>query len=151
MVSVRVRAVANVMGLRRGDEGDVETGTAHVDAMINAGYLQVLEYLPDPAPAAQFAQPNSFGEAKVIDPDFDKKNWAAPVGGVEEEKEVKPNGKAKSSKSRPRPSRARSAAARRSAGDAGDGSDAQPRVGDSAGGHGEPQGSSSDEQTVGEA
>lgn len=164
MVSVRVRAVANVMGLRRGDEGDVETGTAHIDAMINAGYLQVIDYLPDPiptVPAARFAQPNSFGEAAVVElPDrlplagaeiFEKMvaDTAPAVEVIEEE--VKPRGKTNSSKARSRPSRSRSAATRRPTGDAGDGSDAQPGLGDGPGGHGEPASPAPDEQAGGEA
>lgn len=148
MAQVRVRAVANVMGLRRGDVGDVETGSPHVDAMINRGYLEVLEYLPDPEPvvprAKQFAPPKSFGAAKVVDPDFDKKNWVAPVGGVEEVPEVKSSGKANSSKGRSRVSRPRSTAASRAAGNAGDDSDAGSGVSDGAGGHGEPAGTASD-------
>jgi hypothetical protein len=158
VVQVRVRAVANVMGLRRGDEGDVETGSAHIDAMINAGYLQVIEYLPDPIPivtAVQFAHPNSFGDAVVVETKLGKFETPPPTkvepGSTLESEEVKPRGKANSSKSRPRPSRSRSAAARRPAGDAGDGSDAQPSVGDRASGHGEPTGPASDEQAGGEA
>lgn len=50
MPVLRVKAVANVMGLRRGDEGEVVTGEPFVDAMVNAGYLQVLETYPDPEP-----------------------------------------------------------------------------------------------------
>ena len=149
MVQVRVRAVANVMGLRRGDEGDVETGSAHIDAMINAGYLQVIEYLPDPipvVPAARFAQPRSFGEAVEV-PLLDE----IPLPVVEEIKEVKPSGKTNSSKNRSRPSRSRSSAARRPAGDAGDGPDAQPSVGDGTSGHGEPASPASNEQAGGEA
>lgn len=50
MPVLRVKAVANIMGLRRGDEGEVVTGEPFVDAMVNAGYLQVLETYPDPEP-----------------------------------------------------------------------------------------------------
>lgn len=135
MAQVRVRAVANVMGLRRGDTGDVETGSTHVDAMINAGYLEVLEYLEDPAPivpvaAKQFAQPNSFGNAEVVE--------------LPDAVEVKTNGKNNKGSSRPRPSRSRSDAGRGSTGDAGDGADARQGVGDSASGHGEAPGGAPD-------
>lgn len=123
------------MGLRRGDTGDVETGSVHVDTMINRGYLEILEYLPDPEPrvpvverAKQFAQPNSFGDAQVVE--------------LPDEVEVKSDGKPR--KARSRPSRARSAAGRRPAGDAGDGSDAREGVSDSTSGHGEPAGSAPD-------
>lgn len=148
MGQVRVRAVANVMGLRRGDEGDVETGGTHVDAMINAGYLEVIEYLPDPIPlaepapveAVQFAHPNSFLRATVV--------------GLPEEvtppKEAS-DGKRNSSKGKPAASRRRSSAPRRPARNAGDDPDVRPSVGDSTSGHGEPTGSAPDEQAGGEA
>lgn len=165
MVQVRVRAVANVMGLRRGDEGDVETGSPHIDAMINAGYLQVIEYLPDPLPtvppmddlpklAAQYASATKFQDATVVETKLG--GWVDPPPTVAEvgatiEEEVKPRGKPISSQRKPRPSRSRSAAARRPAGDAGDGQDAQPSVGDSTSGHGEPASPASNEQAGGEA
>lgn len=158
MAQVRVRAVANVMGLRRGDIGDVETGSVHVDAMINAGYLEVLEYMEDPEPrvavvisgpvaeflnstapaveidrgaAKQFAQPNSFGDAEVVD--------------LPDEVEVS-DGKPR--KARSRPSRARSAAKRGPAGDAGDGQDAREGVSDGSSGHGPDAGGAPDGEAV---
>lgn len=122
MATLRVRAVANVMGLRRGDEGDVETGSPQIDQMIERGYLQVLEYLPDPEP--------------VIEP----RTQAAP-------KEKSSGGKGKGS-SRSRTSRPRSQAKRNSAGDAGDGADARSDKRPDPGEHGEPEGSKPDEGPV---
>jgi len=148
-----VRAVANVMGLRRGDTGDVETGSTHVDAMINAGYLEVLEYLPDPeprvprAPAKQFAQPNSFGNAEVVNlPDLvpakdGKSGWVEPPPDPKEVDNGKPR------KARPRPSRSRSAAGRRSTGNDSDVADVQPGVGDGPGGHRPDAGGAPDGET----
>lgn len=135
MAQVRVRAVANVMGLRRGDTGDVETGSTHVDAMIDRGYLQILEYLPDiPEPrvpraaAVQFAAPRSFGDAEVIN---------LP-------EEVLTDAEPKPSTNRSRPSRARSTTRRRPTGDTGDAADAREGVSDGASGHGESAGAAPD-------
>jgi hypothetical protein len=141
---VRVRAVANVMGLRRGDEGDVETGGVHVDAMINAGYLEVIEYLPDPIPVAPFAYPNLPDLPAAKD---GPSGWVEPAPDPEEVD----NGKRNSSKSKPAASRRRSSAPRRPARNTGDGQDVQSSVSDSASGHGEPASPAPDEQAGGEA
>lgn len=133
MATLRVRAVANVMGLRRGDEGDVETGSPQVDAMLERGYLQVLEYLPDPPePVVRAAAPQPPEEAPV-DP-----------------KEKSSGGKGKGS-SRSRTSRPRSQAKRNKASDTGDSADTRSDKRPNSGGHGESESSEPDERPVGDA
>lgn len=63
MPVLRVKAVANVMGLRRGDEGEVVAGDTFVDAMVNAGYLKVLETYPDPEPPRRRGRRRKFRAA----------------------------------------------------------------------------------------
>lgn len=132
MATLRVRAVANVMGLRRGDEGDVETGSPQVDAMLERGYLQVLGYLPDPEPVV---------EAREVE--LPEEVPAAP-------KEKSSGGKGKNS-SRSRTSRPRSQAKRNKASDAGDSADTRSDERPDSGGHGESEGSEPDERPVGDA
>lgn len=118
MVTARVRAVANVMGIRRGDEGDVELGHPLVDAMVNRGYLEVLGF-PSPPPAPKTAP-----------------RKAAKKSGS--------NGK---SASRPRPSRSRSKAVGGPAGDAGNAADAREGLGTGPSADGKPAGPDGDVQT----
>src|SRR5688500_9900746 len=143
------------MGLRRGDEGDVETGGTHVDAMINAGYLEVIEYLPDPIPVAPFAHPNSFSQAVVVELPPEIAKVLAPREGEGQvsiiEEEGTSGGKRNSSKGKPAASRRRSSAPRRPARNAGDDPDVRPSVSDGTSGHREPAGPAPDEQAGGEA
>lgn len=149
MVQVRVRAVANVMGLRRGDEGDVETGSLQVDQMIERGYLEILEYLPDLPPPAEsggwvIPPPTVEEVERELEPRTRAVAPAQPPAEVPPTPKEKGNASKGTSSSKARTSRSRSKATRDSAGDTGDGADARSSKRTGSSGHGQPEGPDAD-------